>query len=51
MGLIKVISDRAETVGYTIESTANQSKNTVEKQISLGSVVLKLETRTKNAHH
>ncbi len=49
MGLIKVISDRAETVGYTIGSTANLTKSTVERRIGLGTVVLKLETsRTKN---
>ena len=44
MALIGVMSDRAETVGYTIASIANQNKNIVEKRVSLGSVVLKLQT-------
>jgi len=47
MGLIKVISDRAETVGYTIESTANLNKNTIERRINLGSVVVKFEMSGK----
>lgn len=44
MALMKVISDRSETVGYTVGSTANLTKSTIERRIDLGAVVLKLET-------
>jgi hypothetical protein len=52
MGLIKVTSDRAETVNYSIESTGNLTKSAVERRVDLGAIVLKFEISSakKSAH-
>jgi hypothetical protein len=56
MALIKMTSDRAETVTYTVESTSNLAKRTIERRIGLGAVVFNFETNSaknrnpKSAH-
>ena len=57
MALIKMTSDRAETVTYTVESTSNLTKRTIERRIGLGAVVFNFETNgakngnSKSTHH
>jgi len=42
--VIEVVGEKAETLGYTVDSVANLAKSPVERQVGLGAVVVRIRS-------